>query len=164
LPGEKPNLIDWENHLTTIFPEVRLKSFLEMRGADGGRFESVCALSSFWVGLLYDSTSLDSSWAIVKNFNIDQLQELRIKVAKNGLNSSVEGIDLKALTRKILNLSSDGLRRRDILNANGENESIYLDPLEKILSTGKSPSDELIERFSKNWDKNLVNIYKEYTF
>ena len=164
LPGEKPNLIDWENHLTTIFPEVRLKSFLEMRGADGGRFESVCALSSFWVGLLYDSTSLDSSWAIVKNFNIDQLQELRIKVAKNGLNSSVEGIDLKTLTRKILNLSSDGLRRRDILNANGENESIYLDPLEKILSTGKSPSDELIERFSKNWDKNLVNMYKEYTF
>jgi glutamate--cysteine ligase len=63
-----------------------------------------------------------------------------------------------------LNLSSDGLRRRDILNANGENESIYLDPLEKILSTGKSPSDELIERFSKNWDKNLVNMYKEYTF
>ena len=164
LPGEKPNLIDWENHLTTIFPEVRLKSFLEMRGADGGRFESVCALSSFWVGLLYDSTSLDSSWAIVKNFNTDQLQELRIKVAKNGLNSSVEGIDLKTLTRKILNLSSDGLRRRDILNANGENESIYLDPLEKILSTGKSPSDELIERFSKNWDKNLVNMYKEYTF
>ena len=158
LPGEKPHLIDWENHLTTIFPEVRLKSFLEMRGADGGRFESVCALSSFWVGLLYDSTSLDSSWAIVKNFNTDQLQELRIKVAKNGLNSSVEGIDLKTLTRKILNLSSDGLRRRDILNANGENESIYLDPLEKILSTGKSPSDELIERFSKNWDKNLVNM------
>jgi glutamate--cysteine ligase len=164
LPNEKPNIIDWENHLTTIFPEVRLKSFLEMRGADGGSFESVCALSSFWVGLLYDSESLDSSFNLIKDFNIKQLQELRIEVAKNGLHSIIEGIEIQEIAKKILKLSREGLRNRNILNENGDSEEIFLDPLQKILSSGKSSSDDLIKKFSNNWNKNLVNMYKEYTF
>ena len=164
LPNEKPNIIDWENHLTTIFPEVRLKSFLEMRGADGGSFESVCALSSFWVGLLYDSESLDSSFNLIKDFNIKQLQELRIEVAKNGLHSIIEGIEIQEIAKKVLKLSREGLRNRNILNENGDSEEIFLDPLQKILSSGKSPSDDLIKKFSNNWNKNLVNMYKEYTF
>ena len=164
LPNEKPNIIDWENHLTTIFPEVRLKSFLEMRGADGGSFESVCALSSFWVGLLYDSVSLDSSFDLIKDFNIKQLQELRIEVAKNGLHSIIEGIEIQEIAKKVLKLSREGLRNRNILNENGDSEEIFLDPLQKILSSGKSSSDDLIKKFSNNWNKNLVNMYKEYTF
>ena len=164
LPNEKPNIIDWENHLTTIFPEVRLKSFLEMRGADGGSFESVCALSSFWVGLLYDSESLDSSFNLIKDFNIKQLQELRIEVAKNGLHSIIEGIEIQEIAKKVLMLSREGLRNRNILNENGDSEEIFLDPLQKILSSGKSSSDDLIQKFSNNWNKNLVNMYKEYTF
>ena len=164
LPNEKPNIIDWENHLTTIFPEVRLKSFLEMRGADGGSFESVCALSSFWVGLLYDSESLDSSFNLIKDFNIKQLQELRIEVAKNGLHSIIEGIEIQEIAKKVLKLSREGLRNRNILNENGDSEEIFLDPLQKILSSEKSPSDDLIQKFSNNWNKNLVNMYKEYTF
>ena len=164
LPNEKPNIIDWENHLTTIFPEVRLKSFLEMRGADGGSFESVCALSSFWVGLLYDSESLDSSFNLIKDFNIKQLQELRIEVAKNGLHSIIEGIEIQEIAKKVLKLSREGLRNRNILNENGDSEEIFLDPLQKILSSGKSSSDDLIQKFSNNWNKNLVNMYKEYTF
>ena len=164
LPNEKPNIIDWENHLTTIFPEVRLKSFLEMRGADGGSFESVCALSSFWVGLLYDSESLDSSFNLIKDFNIKQLQELRIEVAKNGLHSIIEGIEIQEIAKKVLKLSREGLRNRNILNENGDSEEIFLDPLQKILSSGKSSSDDLIKKFSNNWNKNLVNMYKEYTF
>ena len=164
LPNAKPNIIDWENHLTTIFPEVRLKSFLEMRGADGGSFESVCALSSFWVGLLYDSESLDSSFNLIKDFNIKQLQELRIEVAKNGLHSIIEGIEIQEIAKKVLKLSREGLRNRNILNENGDSEEIFLDPLQKILSSGKSSSDDLIKKFSNNWDKNLVNMYKEYTF
>jgi len=143
LPNEKPNIIDWENHLTTIFPEVRLKSFLEMRGADGGSFESVCALSSFWVGLLYDSESLDSSFNLIKDFNIKQLQELRIEVAKNGLHSIIEGIEIQEIAKKVLKLSREGLRNRNILNENGDSEEIFLDPLQKILSSGKSSSDDL---------------------
>lgn len=164
LPNEKPNIIDWENHLTTIFPEVRLKSFLEMRGADGGSFESVCALSSFWVGLLYDSESLDSSFNLIKDFNIKQLQELRIEVAKNGLHSIIEGIEIQEIAKKVLKLSREGLRNRNILNENGDSEEIFLDPLQKIISSGKSSSDDLIKKFSNNWNKNLVNMYKEYTF
>ena len=164
LPNEKPNIIDWENHLTTIFPEVRLKSFLEMRGADGGSFESVCALSSFWVGLLYDSESLDSSFDLIKDFNIKQLQELRIEVAKNGLHSIIGGIEIQEIAKKVLKLSREGLRNRNILNENGDSEEIFLDPLQKILSSGKSSSDDLIKKFSNNWNKNLVNMYKEYTF
>lgn len=164
LPNEKPNIIDWENHLTTIFPEVRLKSFLEMRGADGGSFESVCALSSFWVGLLYDSESLDSSFNLIKDFNIKQLQELRIEVAKNGLHSIIGGIEIQEIAKKVLKLSREGLRNRNILNENGDSEEIFLDPLQKILSSGKSSSDDLIKKFSNNWNKNLVNMYKEYTF
>lgn len=164
LPNEKPNIIDWENHLTTIFPEVRLKSFLEMRGADGGSFESVCALSSFWVGLLYDSESLDSSFDLIKDFNIKQLQELRIEVAKNGLHSIIGGIEIQEIAKKVLMLSREGLRNRNILNENGDSEEIFLDPLQKILSSGKSSSDDLIQKFSNNWNKNLVNMYKEYTF
>ena len=164
LPNEKPNIIDWENHLTTIFPEVRLKSFLEMRGADGGSFESVCALSSFWVGLLYDSESLDSSFDLIKDFNIKQLQELRIEVAKNGLHSIIGGIKIQEIAKKVLMLSREGLRNRNILNENGDSEEIFLDPLQKILSSGKSSSDDLIQKFSNNWNKNLVNMYKEYTF
>lgn len=164
LPNEKPNIIDWENHLTTIFPEVRLKSFLEMRGADGGSFESVCALSSFWVGLLYDSESLDSSFDLIKDFNIKQLQELRIEVAKNGLHSIIGGIEIQEIAKKVLMLSREGLRNRNILNENGDSEEIFLDPLQKILSSGKSSSDDLIKKFSNNWNKNLVNMYKEYTF
>ena len=164
LPNEKPNIIDWENHLTTIFPEVRLKSFLERRGADGGSFESVCALSSFWVGLLYDSESLDSSFNLIKDFNIKQLQELRIEVAKNGLHSIIEGIEIQEIAKKVLKLSREGLRNRNILNENGDSEEIFLDPLQKILSSGKSSSDDLIKKFSNNWNKNLVNMYKEYTF
>ena len=164
LPNEKQNIIDWENHLTTIFPEVRLKSFLEMRGADGGSFESVCALSSFWVGLLYDSESLDSSFNLIKDFNIKQLQELRIEVAKNGLHSIIEGIEIQEIAKKVLKLSREGLRNRNILNENGDSEEIFLDPLQKILSSGKSSSDDLIKKFSNNWNKNLVNMYKEYTF
>ena len=164
LPNEKPNIIDWENHLTTIFPEVRLKSFLEMRGADGGSFESVCALSSFWVGLLYDSESLDSSFNLIKDFNIKQLQELRIEVAKNGLHSIIGGIEIQEIAKKVLKLSREGLRNRNILNENGDSEEIFLDPLQKIISSGKSSSDDLIKKFSNNWNKNLVNMYKEYTF
>ena len=155
---------DWKIHLTTVFPEVRLKSFLEMRGADGGSFENVCALSSFWVGLLYNSDSLNSSFELIKNFNINQLQELRVEVAKNGLNSIINNINIRDIAKEVLNLSREGLKARNILNENGDNEEIYLDPLKKILSSGNSSSDDLIQKFSNNWDKNLVNMYKEYTF
>ena len=164
LPGEKPTIFDWENHLTTIFPEVRLKSFLEMRGADGGKFESVCALSSFWVGLLYDQVSLDSSWDLIKDFDVDKIQDLRLEIIKNGFKSSFGNSTVLSLATSVLNLSNEGLKRRNVLNRNGQDESIFLNPLRKIIETERTPSDELIKKFLEDWDKDLVNMYKEYTF
>lgn len=164
LPGEKPTIFDWENHLTTIFPEVRLKSFLEMRGADGGKFESVCALSSFWVGLLYDQISLDSSWDLIKDFDVDKIQDLRLEIIKNGFKSSFGNSTVLSLATSVLNLSNEGLKRRNVLNRNGQDESIFLNPLRKIIETERTPSDELIKKFLEDWDKDLVNMYKEYTF
>jgi glutamate--cysteine ligase len=164
LPGEKPTIFDWENHLTTIFPEVRLKSFLEMRGADGGKFESVCALSSFWVGLLYDQISLDSSWDLIKDFDVDKIQDLRLQIVKNGLKSSFGNSTVLSLVTSVLNLSNEGLKRRDVFNGNGQDESIFLNPLRKIIETERTPSDELVKKFLEDWDKDLVNMYKEYTF
>ena len=128
------------------------------------RDRSVCALSSFWVGLLYNSDSLNSSFELIKGFNINQLQELRLEVAKNGINSTIGDINIKEITKEVLELSREGLRARNILNENGDSEEIYLEPLKKILSSGNSSSDDLIQKFSNNWDKNLVNMYKEYTF
>ena len=164
LPGEKPTIFDWENHLTTIFPEVRLKSFLEMRGADGGKFESVCALSSFWVGLLYDQISLDSSWDLIKDFDVDKIQDLRLQIIKNGLKSSFGNSTVLSLVTSVLNLSNEGLKRRNVFNGNGQDESIFLNPLRKIIETERTPSDELVKKFLEDWDKDLVNMYKEYTF
>lgn len=164
LPGEKPTIFDWENHLTTIFPEVRLKSFLEMRGADGGKFESVCALSSFWVGLLYDQISLDSSWDLIKDFDVDKIQDLRLQIVKNGLKSSFGNSTVLSLVTSVLNLSNEGLKRRNVFNGNGQDESIFLNPLRKIIETERTPSDELVKKFLEDWDKDLVNMYKEYTF
>ena len=161
---EKPTYLDWENHLTTIFPEVRLKSFLEMRGADGGTFENVCSLSAFWVGLLYDKVSLNTASDLIKDWGLDKLYSLRFNAAKYGLEAKIDGVDLLNLSRKVFEISRDGLKRRNILNSESKNEDVYLNPVKSFLENGKSPSDELIEKFSNNWDKKVVNMYKEYTF
>tara|TARA_B100000927_G_scaffold113631_1_gene91905 strand:+ start:66 stop:1454 length:1389 start_codon:yes stop_codon:yes gene_type:complete len=160
----KPTYLDWENHLTTIFPEVRLKSFLEMRGADGGTFQNVCSLSAFWVGLLYDEISLNIANDLIKDWDLETLYSLRFNAAKYGLDSKIDGIDILNLSRKVLEISREGLKRRNILNDNSNSEDIYLKPLDNFLKNGKSPSDELIEKFLNNWDKKVVNMYKEYTF
>ena len=163
VPG-KPTFLDWENHLTTIFPEVRLKSFLEMRGADGGTFDMVCCLSAFWVGLLYDEVSLNKATDLVKNWDLDTINSLRFNAAKYGLNAEIEGIDLLNLSKEVTKISKEGLKRRNIKNKNLNSEEIYLYPIDSLLKKGKTSSDELIEKFLNNWDKKVVNMYKEYTF
>ena len=135
-----------------------------MRGADGGKFESVCALSSFWVGLLYDQISLDSSWDLIKDFDVDKIQDLRLQIVKNGLKSSFGNSTVLSLVTSVLNLSNEGLKRRNVFNGNGQDESIFLNPLRKIIETERTPSDELVKKFLEDWDKDLVNMYKEYTF
>lgn len=165
LPGEKPRRSDWIDHLSTAFPEVRLKSFLEMRGADGGRWSKICALPALWVGLLYDQGALDAAWDEVKHWTIEERQTLRDAVPKDGLKAQVPGGEtLRELGTRILAIADRGLQSRARLNASGDNESGFLDPLRETLARGMTPAERLLERYHGEWNGDLSRIYDEYSF
>jgi len=165
LPGEKPTMSDWTDHLSTAFPEVRLKSFLEMRGADGGPWNRICALPAFWVGLLYDQTALDAAWDRVKGWSMEEREALRNMVPKLGLDTPIpNGQTLKDLAREILDISSAGLTARNRLNTSGDNESGFLDPLREVVAKGKSPAAQLLDRYHGEWNGDVSKIYDEMSF
>ena len=165
LPGEKPRVSDFIDHLSTIFPEVRLKSFLEMRGADGGPWNRICALPALWVGLLYDDNALSAAWDEVKDWTIDARQRLRDAVPKLGLNAETPGGEtLGALGKRILAIADSGLNARARLNASGDNESGFLDPLREVLASGKTPAERLLDRYHGEWKGDISRIYAEESF
>jgi glutamate--cysteine ligase len=165
LPGEKPRLSDWTDHLSTAFPEVRLKSFLEMRGADGGPWNRICALPAFWVGLLYDQAALDAAWDEVKHWSLEERQRLRDDVPKLGLKTlTPRGETLQELGKRVLKISEAGLKDRAFLNSAGDNESGFLDPLREIVVSGKTPADLLLERYHGEWQGEVAHIYGEQSF
>ena len=165
LPGEKPTMSDWTDHLSTAFPEVRLKSFLEMRGADGGPWNRICALPAFWVGLLYDQNALDAAWDRVKGWTMEEREALRNNVPRQGLDTPIpNGQTLKDLAKEILDISSAGLTARNRLNSSGDNESGFLDPLREVVAKGKSPAAQLLERYHGEWNGDVSRIYDEMSF
>lgn len=165
LPGEKPTMADWNDHLSTAFPEVRLKSFLEMRGADGGPWNRICALPAFWVGLLYDQAALHAAWDRVKHWNMEEREELRNTVPKMGLNTPLpDGGKMLDLASEILDIASSGLTARNRLNTSGDNESGFLDPLREVVAQGKSPAAQLLDRYHGEWNGDLSRIYDEMSF
>ena len=165
LPGEKPLLSDWVDHLSTAFPEVRLKSFLEMRGADGGRWNRICALPALWVGLLYDQGALDAAWDEVKHWSLEARQKLRDDVPKLGLKAvTPSGESLRDLGQRVLAIAESGLAARARLNAAGDNESGFLDPLREIVARGTTPAEVLLERYHGEWAGDLDRIYEEQSF
>jgi len=165
LPGEKPLVSDFTDHLSTIFPEVRLKSFLEMRGADGGPWGRICALPAFWVGLLYDSGALEAAWDEVKDWSIEERQRLRDGVPKLGLRAETPaGETLLALGERVLDIAEAGLNARGRLNASGDNESGFLDPLREVLASGRTPAERLLERYHGDWGGDISRIYEEESF
>jgi glutamate--cysteine ligase len=165
LPGEKPLLSDWVDHLSTAFPEVRLKSFLEMRGADGGPWSRICALPALWVGLLYDQGALDAAWDEVRDWSLDERQRLRDDVPKLGLAATTPaGEPLVELGRRILAIAEAGLNARKRLNAAGDSESGFLDPLREILAGGRTPAEQLLARYQGEWAGDLSRIYAEESF
>jgi glutamate--cysteine ligase len=165
LPGEKPMLSDFTDHLSTLFPEVRLKSFLEMRGADGGRWNRICALPAFWVGLLYDDGALDAAWDEVKHWNLEARQKLRDRVPKEGLKAiTPDRESLREFGARILAISEAGLTARGRLNASGDNETGFLDPLREVISSGMTPADRLLERFHGEWQQDISKVYQEESF
>jgi glutamate--cysteine ligase len=165
LPGQKPRLSDWTDHLSTAFPEVRLKSFLEMRGADGGRWSRICALPALWVGLLYDQGALDAAWDEVKGWPLDERQRLRDEVPRLGLAARTPaGEPLRDLAARVLRIAEAGLQARGRLNAAGDNESGFLDPLREVVARGTTPAEMLLERYNGEWGGDVSRIYEEMSF
>jgi len=166
LPGEKPTLSDWADHLTTLFPEARVKKFIEMRGADGGPWRRLCALPAFWVGLMYDQTALDAAWDLVKGWDAPTREALRVAAADEGLQAQVNGIDMHALAREVVAISEAGLKARAMPGAGGllPDETHFLNALKESVESGKTPADELLEHYHGDWDGDLTRIYAEYSY
>jgi len=164
LPGEKPVLADWIDHLTTIFPEVRLKQFLEMRGADGGPWRRLCALPALWVGLLYDGAALDAAWNLVKDWSQEERQTLRDEVARTALKTPFRGESVRDIAQRVLEIAQEGLRARHLADSMGTNETQYLEELGRIAASGISPADELLAQYEGAWAGNVDRIFDEYSY
>jgi glutamate--cysteine ligase len=162
LPGERPTLDDWSDHLTTLFPEVRLKRFLEMRGADGGPWQRVCALPALWVGLLYDKDALDAAWTLVKDWTVHERETLRQEVPRSALATRFRETTVQDIAREVLQIARKGLRARHLLNAVGQDETIHLDALEEVVASGRTLADELLERFAGPWHQDIDHVFEEY--
>jgi glutamate--cysteine ligase len=165
LPGVRPTVTDFTDHLSTAFPEVRLKSFLEMRGADGGRWGRICALPALWVGLLYDDAALEAAWELCKGWSIAEREALRHSVPRQALDTPTpDGRTMRALAADVLDIAAAGLTARARLNSAGDNEGGFLDPLREIVSTGMTNADRLLAKFHGEWGGDLAPIYEEYSF
>ncbi|MGN6463216.1 MAG: glutamate--cysteine ligase [Pseudolabrys sp.] len=163
-PGERATMSDWANHLSTIFPEVRLKRYLEMRGSDGGPWKRLASLAALWCGVLYDNASLDAAWEIVKDWTAAERQKLRDDVPKLGFAASIRGRTLFEISGDVLALSRNGLVRRKRFDPGGQDETRYLEPLEDLHDRGITPAEELLEKFNGPWQHSIVPIYKEYAY
>jgi glutamate--cysteine ligase len=164
LPGELPGIGDWNDHVTTAFPEVRLKRFLEMRGADGGRWERLCALPALWVGLLYDRTALDAAWDLVKDWTLEERSYLRAEVPKTALHTMFRGRPLQELAREVVAIAQDGLRRRARADSCGEDETHFLATLVDIVETGRTPADRLLDHYENRWNRSVYPVFAEYAY
>lgn len=158
--GERPTLDDWSDHLTTLFPEARLKRFIEMRGADGGPRSRICALSAFWTGLIYDNTALENAWDLVKDWTPEVREDLRQNVPKHALNTRLGSHSLNDLAREVLNISTAGLKARGALNEKGEDETMFLEPVREIVHSAITGSEQLLTAYSKEWAGDIDRVFK----
>ncbi|MCL4766076.1 MAG: glutamate--cysteine ligase [Hyphomicrobiaceae bacterium] len=164
LPGERPTLDDWSDHLTTLFPEVRMKRFLEMRGADGGRWRRICALPAFWVGLLYDQSALDAAWELVKNWSAEDRQELRAAVPVAALEARFRRGTVRDIAAEAVAIARSGLEGRDRRNPREQDETIHLAFVEETMTSGRTPADDLLERYAGPWREDIDQVFTDYAF
>jgi len=164
LPGQLPTLRDWSDHMTTAFPEVRLKKYLEMRGADAGPWSRLCALPAFWVGLLYDDAALDAAWDLVRDFSLVERNVLRDGVPKHGLKLPFRNGTVLDLSGEALKIAVAGLKRRAARNADGQDESKFLEVLQEIVDSGLTPADRKLALFHGEWGGNIDPVFKEFAY
>ncbi|HTV32785.1 MAG TPA: glutamate-cysteine ligase family protein, partial [Methylocella sp.] len=163
LPGEQAMLSDWANHLSTIFPEVRLKRYLEMRGADAGSRPFLVALPALFAGLLYEPSSLDAAWDLIKDWNEEEREQLRADVPRLGLKAMVHGRRLKDVAAHALAIARDGLARRNRRDSSGQDEAAFLAPLERVISE-MSEAERLIEKYKTQWRGNVDSVFEDCAY
>jgi len=164
LTNDVPRISDWADHLTTAFPEVRLKTFIEMRGADGGPWRRLCALPAFWTGILYDSTALDAAYDLVKDWTAEEREAMRSNVPRLGLATPLRSRTLRDIALEILEISREGLHRRARRNTAGEDETHFVDPLFSIAGSGRTPAEELLEDFRTRWADKIDPVFTDYAY
>jgi glutamate--cysteine ligase len=164
LPGALPTLNDWSDHLTTAFPEVRMKKFLEMRGADGGPWNRLCALPAFWVGLLYDDAALDAAWDLVRDFSSEERHALRDGVPKYALKLPFRGSSVRELAIETLKIAQAGLARRHVLCGQGGDETGFIEPLLEIALANKTPAEHKLDLFHGRWQGSVDPVFSEFAY
>ena len=164
LPGERPTMNDWSDHMTTAFPEVRLKKFLEMRGADGGPWKRICALPALWVGLLYDDAALDAAWDLVKDLSHAEREALRDDVPRTALATKFRNGTVQDLAKDVLAVSKQGLKARGRMDAYGDDESHFLDSLEDVAESGRTLAEEFLDKYETEWNGSVDPLFREYAY
>ncbi|MBS63946.1 glutamate--cysteine ligase [Salinisphaera sp.] len=164
LPGELPTLSDWDDHLTTLFPEVRLKRFMEMRGADGGPWRRLCALPALWAGLCYDSEALDAAWQLCRDFSAEERNRLRREAPIHGLKTPFRDGTLQDVAREVVAIAQGGLERRARLDSQDRDERMYLDQLAEIAETGVTPAETLLDLYAGRWNESVDPVFTEFAY
>jgi glutamate--cysteine ligase len=162
--GERAVLSDWANHISTIFPEVRMKRYLEMRGADSGSISKIVAMSSFFTGLLYDNGVLDEAYELVKDITYEQALQARNDVPKLGFKAKMGKRSVHELAKASLALAEKGLKRRNFQNAQGQDESLYLDAIRTSVEAGRTPAEELLARYHGAWGSSVLPVFDENVY
>ena len=160
----EPNLGDWTNHLSTLFPDVRLKRFLEMRGADGGPWRRICALPAFWVGLLYDDGALDAAEQLTRDWTVAEVSALRDAVPAAGLRAEFRGKPLLDVAREALAISRRGLAARARINGDGVDETVFLAPLDEVLAKKATLADDMLALYEGRWNRSVEPVFAEYQY
>jgi glutamate--cysteine ligase len=164
LPGERPNMADWSDHLTTLFPEVRMKRFLEMRGADGGPWWRICAVPALWTGLLYDAAALEAAWKLVADWSAEERQTLRDAVPKLALKTPFRKGTVQDVAREMVAIARSGLKARANRDTTGEDEGLFLDTVERTVEEGRTPAEELLQEYEKDWGGDIDPIFEQHAF
>jgi len=164
LPGERATKKDWNDHLTTLFPEVRLKSYLEMRGADGGPWSRICALQALWAGVLYDGAALAAAWVLVKDWDIADHERLRRDVTRLGLKAEVAGRSVRDVAVDMVHIAREGLKNRARFSGGMVDERGYLSELEDIADSGVTPADRLLELYHGEWRGDVTRMYRDFAY
>jgi glutamate--cysteine ligase len=164
LPGERPNIGDWANHLTTLFPEARAKTFIEMRGADGGPWRGLCALPALWVGLIYDDAALDAAWQVASGWTAEQRDRLREDVATKGLGAEIGGRTVREIAADLVEIARSGLRARAMYDSFGDNEEHFLNAVESVVEEGRTPAEELLGKFHGAWGGDIDRVFEEHAY